>query len=412
MTPRIPITGTARALVAVALCLVAGAAAACGGSSGGSGSSSGPIRIGASIPLSGALAGFGGFEKWGYQHAVDLVNRKGGLEVGGKRRKVDLILLDDKTDPNTTSNNVTRLITQDHVDALLGSCTPALVNAGALVADRNRVPMVTPCDPLEAFKSVKDWQYVWDLFFDEPDLAALPFDTVRNLGLDTNEKVAIVHDNGPDGSVLGGQLWPKLAKQRGWDVVVNQSFPVSATDFGSVVQKVKASGADVVLVDSGTPQAIAIRKQMRTAQFTPKVLVMEKGAEPVQFAGGLGSLADGTMVGGYWDPSFPYPGAKDLRKQFEHDTGHTFSQHIADSEAAAQILLDAITRAGSTDKEKVNQAIGRTDKTYVVGPIRFDDKHTAALPVVELQWQHGKTIVVGPTKKVATGRMLFPVPSS
>lgn len=413
MRAKIGITDVARrALVVAALCAVTAAAAACGSSSDGAGASSGPIKIGASIPLSGALAGFGGFQKWGYEHAVKRINENGGLDVGGTKRKVDLILLDDKTDPNTTSNNITRLITQDDVDALLGSCTPALVNAGALVADRNRVPMVTPCDPLEAFKSVKDWQYVWDLFFDEPDLAALPFDTVENLGLHTNKKVAILHDNGPDGAVLGGQLWPGIAQQHGWSVVVNQSFPVSATDFGSVVQKAKASGADMVLVDSGTPQAIAIRKQMRTANFTPKLLVMEKGAEPVQFATSLGSLADGVMVGGYWDPSFPYPGAKDLRQQFEQETGNTFSQHIADSEAAAEVLMDAIARAGTTDKEKVNQAIGRTDKTYVVGPIKFDDKHAAALPVVELQWQHGDTVVVGPTNKVATGKILFPIPGS
>src|SRR5437660_8201221 len=67
---------------------------ACGssGSSGGS-SSSGPIKIGASIPLSGPLAGFGYFEKWGYQHAVDVANQSGGVMVDGKRRKVQLILL-------------------------------------------------------------------------------------------------------------------------------------------------------------------------------------------------------------------------------------------------------------------------------------------------------------------------------
>src|SRR6266545_7953498 len=140
------------------------------------------IVIGASIPLSGPLAGFGSFQRWGYQHAVDQVNQAGGLQVGGSKRHVRLILLDDKTDPNSTSSNTDTLISRDKATALLGSCTPSLVVAGAVVADRNRVPMVTGCAPLQAFKSVKQWQYVWDVFFDEPDLAEAPFKTLRSAG--------------------------------------------------------------------------------------------------------------------------------------------------------------------------------------------------------------------------------------
>jgi branched-chain amino acid transport system substrate-binding protein len=382
-------------------------AAGCGGSGGGNSATDSEITIGASIPLSGPLAGFGSFQRWGYQHAVDRVNQAGGLQVGGAKRKVRLILLDDKTDPNTTSANTDTLITRNKVTALLGSCTPSLVVAGAVVADRNRVPMVTGCAPLEAFRSVKRWQYVWDLFFHEPDLAEAPFKTLQAAGVKTNGKVAIVHDNGPDGAVVGGQLWPKLAAQYGYAVVSNQSFPVDNTQFNSLISNAKATGADVFLIDAVTPQAVTIRKQMASAGYTPQVIVAEKGAEPVQFAQALGSLADGVIVGGYWDSSFPYPGAAELRRAFEQDTKQTYSQHIADSYAAAQVLLDAISAAGSTDAAKINQAIGRTDKTYVVGPVKFDDQHTSRLPIAELQWQGGQTKVVWPEQR-KTGELLFP----
>ena len=365
------------------------------------------VVIGASIPLSGPLAGFGSFQRWGYQHAVDQINQAGGLRVGDSKRKVRLILLDDKTDPNTTSSNTDTLVSRDKVAALLGSCTPSLVVAGAVVADRNRVPMVTGCAPLQAFKSVKQWQYVWDVFFDEPDLAEAPFKTLRAAGVTTNNKVAIVHDNGPDGAVVGGQLWPKLAAQYGYTVVSKQSFPVDNTQFNSLISNAKATGADVFLIDAVTPQAVTIRKQMASAGYNPQVIVAEKGAEPVQFAQALGNLADGVIVGGYWDSSFPYPGAAQLRQAFERETKQTYSQHIADSYAAAQILLDAIGAAGSTDATKINDAIGRTDKTYVVGPVKFDDQHTSKLPIAELQWQGGQTKVVWPNER-KTGNLLFP----
>src|SRR6201991_4697306 len=90
-------------ILVAALCL---ALAACGssgdkslGGGGGSttgGSSGGTIKIGASVPLSGALAGFGSFVKWGYQHAVDQANAAGGVTVDGKKKKIKLFILHDK----------------------------------------------------------------------------------------------------------------------------------------------------------------------------------------------------------------------------------------------------------------------------------------------------------------------------
>ena len=69
----------------------------------------------------------------------------------------------------------------------------------------------------------------------------------------------------------------------------------------------------------------------------------------------------------------------------------------------------AIAAAGSTDAEKINAAIAKTDKTYVVGPVKFDANHTSKLPIVELQWQGGNTVIVWP-KASATGKLLFPMP--
>ena len=367
------------------------------------------IVIGASLPLSGPLAGFGSFQQWGYKRAVDEVNKAGGISIGGTKQMVKLIIRDDKTDPNASASNTETLISRDHVVAMLGSCTPALVNAGALVAERAKKPIVTGCDPLEVFKSVRKWNYAWDLFFSVPELAAAQYKALAEAGVETNKKIAFWHDNGPDGQAVGGQIWPALAKAFGYEVVQNAVFPVDNTQFTSIIAEAKSKGAEVALVDAITPQAIAVHKQMASAGYTPKVLNMEKGAEPVQFAEALGKLSDGVLVGGYWDPSFPYPGAADLAKAFESETKLTSSQHIADSYAAAQILLDAIAAAGSTDAEKINAAIAKTDKTYVVGPIKFDADHTAKLPIVALQWQSGKPVIVWP-KAAKTGDLLFPLP--
>jgi branched-chain amino acid transport system substrate-binding protein len=406
MTPR-PRTAVVLSVLAIGSLL-----AACGGpktQDSGSTNTSGPIVIGASLPLSGALAGFGGFQKWGYEHAVKEVNDAGGITVNGVQRQVRLKILDDKTDPNVVSSNTETLISGDHVDALLGSCTPSLVIAGAIVADRSKVPFVTGCAPILTFTGAKKFTWAWDLFFAEPEISELPFQTLQEYGSQTNKKIAILHDNGPDGQAVGGTVWPQMAKKYGYTVAVNKEFPTDATDFNAAVQEAKASGADIVLVDAVTPQAVAIRKQMQTAGYKPKVILMEKGAEPIQYAQALGNLADGVLVGAYWDPSFAFPGAKELAQAYESETGQGQSQHIADSYTAAKVLMDAIAAAGSTDKQAVNTAIGKTDKDYPVGRVKFGEGNVAKLAVVEVQWQNGRTVVVWP-KDAATGEFLFPAP--
>lgn len=367
------------------------------------------IVIGASLPLSGPLAGFGSFQQWGYNHAVAEVNKAGGITIGGKMEMVKLIIRDDQTNPNMTASNTQTLISRDHVVAMLGSCTPALVNAGALMAERAKIPIVTGCDPLQVFTSVRKWKYAWDLFFSVPELTVAPFKMLAAAGVETNKKIAIWHDNGPDGQANGNKLWPAFAKKFGYTVVQNAEFPTDNTQFTSIISEAKSKGADIVLVDAVTPPAIAIRKQMASEGYKPKVLDIEKGAEPVQFAQALGKLSDGVLVGGYWDPTFPFPGATELAKDFESETHLTSSQHIADSYAAAQILLDAIAAAGSTDADKINEAIGKTNKTYVVGPVKFAADHTSTLPIVSEQWQNGKAVIVWP-KASATGKLLFPMP--
>jgi branched-chain amino acid transport system substrate-binding protein len=399
---------TVCAAAGLALATALSACASGGGSA--TSSSSGPIVIGASIPLTGPLAGFGYFEKWGYQHAVSLVNSAGGIKIGSTKRKVKLILLDDQTNPNTSVNNVQQLITQDHVDALLGSCTDSLVEPGALIANRQGVPMVTPCAATNTFGVTAKWTWAWDIFFNSQNLTETPFNTADELGLKskTNSKVAIIHSNGKNENIIGTVEWPAWAKKHGWKVVYNTAVPPTQTQFTSSLQAAKAAGADMLLVVISPPGAIALRKQMVSVGYSPKILVEEEGGEPLQFAQALGKLANGVMVGGYWDPSFPFPGAKQLEQEFEAQTHQTGSQHIADTDTAATVLLQAIARAGTLDKTAVNNQIAKTNATFVAGQVKFNADHTSTLPMVEEQWQNGKNVIIAPLNR-ATAKVLFPL---
>ena len=65
------------------------------------------------MPLSGPLAGFSGFEQWGYKRAVEEVNKAGGLSINDQKRLVRLILRDDKSDPSPVASNTEPLISRD-----------------------------------------------------------------------------------------------------------------------------------------------------------------------------------------------------------------------------------------------------------------------------------------------------------
>jgi branched-chain amino acid transport system substrate-binding protein len=321
-----------------------------------------------------------------------------------------LTLLDDKTDPNVSANNVNKLIAQDNVDALLGSCTATLVEPGALVAERKKVPMVAPCETTDSFLKLRpNWKYVSAIFFAGSGLTNTVFSALEELKLPTNKKVAIIHSNGASENDIGGKLWPADAKKYGYQVVFNQANPPDTTQFRSAIAAAKRANADILLSVFPPPATFAMRKQIAAAGYNPKVLQMEEGGEPEQFPQAMGKLANGVTVFGYWDPSFPYPGAKELKQAYESETGQTSSQHIADTYAAAAVLLDAIKAAGSTDKEKIAAAIDKTDKTYPVGPIKFTN-HVSTLPTVQTQWQDGKAVVIAP-RKLATGDPIFPLPA-
>ncbi len=371
------------------------------------------IVIGASIPKSGALSAFGSYEEWGYQTAVDEINADGGLYLEEYDAKVPvrLIIYDDESSPDKVAENTERLILQDEVDALLGSATPPLVISGAVIAEREGVPMVTGIAPIRAFLGANSegWNWVWDIFFDELEMTEQQFLTMDQV--ESNKKVALFTDNEQDGIVMGG-LWEEKAPEFGYEIVYHADFPVGATEYGDLIRRAQEAEAEIVIAQMITPDAFALWNQMQALDYTPKAAFFEKGGEPVAWWDVLGDTAQGTSVAGYWHPGLDYPGAQELRDRFEADTGQLYSQHIADTYTSAQVLLDAMERAGSLDKEAVNEAVGQTDETYVVGPVKFTEgpnQHAATLPIFMLQWQDGDLEIVYPPE-LSTAEFIYPIP--
>ena len=380
-----------------AIAAVAGLALALSGcSGGGAGGSSGPIKIGASLPLTGSLASFGPLIKEAYQEDVARVNATGGITVGGVKRKVQLIVEDGKSDPNTVAQQSRDMVLKDGVVALLGSVSPPLAVPAGNVAERQKVPFVSTLTPIEAWKGANPagWKYSWDFFFDENQMTDDQFKTSDETT--TNKKVALFTDNEQDGITMG-KIWAGKASSLGYSIAYQAQFPVGTTDYSSFIAKAKASGAQVLIAQMIPPDSFALYKQMKSLQFSPKVVFCEKCGAPGAFAGALGPLAEDTLTTQFAAPSSNAIEAS-LTKKYAPKLGTTDDLSTVLSEySAAEVLTDAIARAGSTDGAKIDAALAKTDALYPMGyTIKFGADQTSPTTATEGQWRGHSLVTVYP----------------
>jgi branched-chain amino acid transport system substrate-binding protein len=395
-------------LVPVAVSLAVGIAAC--GSTGSSGSGDGPIVLGADVSLTGPLSPFGATMRAGYERAVQEANAQGGIMVGGKRRKVVLDVLDDRSDPTTAGDNARTLALKSNATILFGPASPPLTLPVAQVAEREKVPALLSFTPLVSFHnaSKSGWKYTWDTFVNEPDLINAELSAAATQNPKSNRKLAIFADTEQDGQVFS-RLWHEQAPALGLRVAYTASFPAGTSDLSSFVAKAKQSGADVVAMVLTEPDTVSLYKEMKAQGYHPKVVIGEKGTALASFQRLLGPLANGTVTMGFWAPELGYPQGAQLESAARHFGGGQEVSNVVDCYSLVQVGLKAIERAGSTDPDKVNAAIAQTSGVFPLGPIRFRKDHSAVLKVVMKQWQDAETRQVYP-KGPRTSQMAFPMP--
>lgn len=364
--------------------LIALTPAACGGDDDAGGG--GEVVIGTSIPITGSLSVFGPLMRDGYEEAVADVNAEGGLDIGGEKRKVRLEVLDSESDPTVTTQQIRTLVQQDGAVGLLGPTTPPLTIPASSVAEALQVPMVSSLTPIRAWLGGNEsgWKWSWDFFIDELEFTKLQFKVADTV--DTNKKVALFTDNEQDGQVMGG-LWQKNAPQMGYEIVYHAKFPVGTTDYASFINKARASDAEIVITQMVPPDGVALWKQMKSLGYVPKLAFCEKCGNNGGWGKALGQTAVGTSTLGYWSRALGYPQTEEFVSKFASKTGDNEDlSTIVLSYTAAKIMFDAIERAGSTDPEKINAALAKTDGDYPAGHIEFADDHSSGIFLTEKQW--------------------------
>jgi branched-chain amino acid transport system substrate-binding protein len=374
-----------------------------------------PIRIGMSLSQTGPYAAPGQNHVRARQLCVKHTNEKGGV-LG---RMLKLVVEDDRSEPATAVRLYEKLITQDKVDAILGPYSGPIVEAVADVSEKHRMPMVAPAGTVTSIYK-KGRRFVF--MVSSPSEVYLEgfIDIAAKRGLKT---VALIHEDTlfPTAAVQGAL---ELAKKRGQSIVLVEAYPKGTTDFSAILARVRAANPDVLAAGTFFQDSVAVTRQLKELNVTPKMFAVTVGVDFPRFYQTLGRGAEFVYGPSQWEAELvtlragglvpiarQYPGAREFveahRKEFP---GAELSYHSAAGYGGCQVLVEAIRRAGSLDREKVRDAILTMDLNTVFGAFKVDqDGFQIAHKMVLFQWQDSQKVIVWP-EELAPGKPRFPTP--
>src|ERR1041384_4202899 len=282
----------------------------------------GPIRIGASLSLTGTYAKLGKNQHEGYQLCEKDLNAKGGL-LG---RKVELVVYDDQSMPATAVRLYEKLITEDKVDAVMGPYSSPVTEAAANVTEKYKKVMVAPLAATTSiFKKTPRRQYIFMVISPAEVYLEGLIDMGSKRGLKT---VAVVNEDTLfSKAAAAGAV--ELAKKKGMQVVFTEAYPKGNTDFAALLTKVKAANPDVLAAATYFDDAVALTRQMKELAVNPKMYGVTVGGDLPEFYDTLKQNAEYIYGATQWENTLPSPGNQEFFDAYKKEFGHEPSYHSA-----------------------------------------------------------------------------------
>jgi branched-chain amino acid transport system substrate-binding protein len=370
-----------------------------------SGEAQGPIRIGASLSLTGTYAKLGKNQHEGYKLCEKDLNAKGGL-LG---RKVEFVVYDDQSTPATAVRLYEKLITEDKVDGVMGPYSSPVTEASANVTEKYKKVMVAPLAATTSiFKRPPDKKRYYIFMVISPAEVYLEglIDIAAKRGLKT---VAIVNEDTLfSKAAAAGAV--EIAKKKGMQVVFQEAYPKGTTDFSALLTKIKSLNPDVLAAATYFDDAVALTRQMRELNVNPKAYGVTVGGDLPEFYDTLKTNAEFIYGATQWEPALPYPGNKDFFEAYKKEFGHEPSYHSTAGYGGCLIYAEAVKRAGTLDADRVREQLLKLEVRTVFGDYKVDaDGFQLAHKTVTFQWHEGKKAVVWPDE-LAQLKPRFPTP--
>jgi branched-chain amino acid transport system substrate-binding protein len=405
----------ARGIVAVLAAVLASSAYAAG-----------PVKIGVIYPLTGNAASAGQSARDAVHLGVDIVNTghpelknlplaaTGGLPNLGSA-KIELDEADHQGNPQVGQQQTLRLISQDHVVAMLGSYHSSVSLVATAVAERQGIPYLV-ADSVASNITGRGFKWTFRTTPIAPDFAKAYFAFLNDLKKSGRkiDTIAVVNENTDYGTSVGASV-VEAAKSANIKVGAQIAYNANSSDVTAQVLQLKSLQPDAVVFISYTADIILYFKTMKNLDYLPPVIIGDDaGFSDPAFIPNAGDLAQGAINRSAFDIGKPGSSSYIVDQMFKAKYGRDLDDTSARWMQGFFVLADAINRAGSTEPDKIQAALKATDlkpDQLIMGynGVKFDATGQNILSATYLIQLQGKQYVSVWPEDRATAKLELPM---
>jgi len=384
------------------------------------------VKIGVIYPLTGNAASAGQSERDATHLAADIVNNAypelknlplgatAGLpNLGGA--KIELDEADHQGNPQVGQQQTLRLISEDHVVAMLGSYHSSVSLVATAVAERQGIPYLV-ADSVAANITGRGFKWTFRTTPYAPDFAKAYAEFLTDLKKSGKkiDSLAIVNENTDYGTSVAASI-VEAAKTANIKLVGQIAYNANSSDVSAQVLQLKSLQPDAVIFISYTADAILYFKTMKNLDYLPPIIIGDDaGFSDPSFIPNVGDLAQGALDRSAFDIGKPGSNSSIVNKLFHDKYGRDLDDTSARWMQGLFVLADAINRAGSTDAEKIREALTETDlkaDQLMIGyhGVKFDNTGQNSLASTFLIQLKGKQYVSVWPDNLATDKLELPV---
>ncbi|WP_398465216.1 amino acid ABC transporter substrate-binding protein [Tardiphaga sp.] len=358
------------------------------------------IRFGAPLPITGPLAPEAVKQQQGYDLWAEQANKAGGINVGGKKYKVEIVYSDYQSNTPRSVQTTEQMITQEKVNFMFGPFGSGAAKAASTIAEKYKMPMLAAtASSVQVYD--QNYKYLFGTFTPNDTLTTPLTKLVKAKATDV-KKVAILARNDLFPLAIAQEM-EKSAKENGLEVVYFEKYAINTLDHSATLSQIKSLAPQWIFVTGYTNDLLLVRKQMADQQIKAGVVTMIAGPAYQEFIDSAGPNAENISSASWWHPAEKYDG-KDIfgstanfvklfkdKYKAEPDCAH------ASAAVCGALFQMAIEKAGSLDRDKVRDELAKMDVVTFWGPVKFGaNGQINSLEPPVFQIQGGKPIVLFP----------------
>jgi len=346
--------------------------------------------------LTGKYKGAGASFLKGRELYIAQLNARGGL-LG---HRVEMKILDDRSDRRVAIDLYEKLITENNVDIVLGPYTSHIADAVANVMERYKRPFIA----LGAVSPVifeRGRKYVFR------PVSVVSHDYQKGALLLAKQagvsRIAVIGaDHQFSRQVIEGTV--KWGQKFGLEIALLENYRSDEDDFVGLLKRIKASGAEAIFSNGQYFDAVhQIRQLHELHELGIEVRVFSAALAPAtpEFIKDLGPQAEYVLGFSQWqpNPALGFPGVKEFIESYKDRFGAIPNYRAARAYAAMQVLEAAAKRAGSFDPQKLRDALASIRVETVMGPWKVDERGFMSVEPTIIQIQNGRRVIVWPPDK-------------